>query len=180
MGVNTTQAAEVAARTGCSFVTLSTATQARALTDSYRSVAGPPSHGRSAVPRMGLGRFVIIAPTDDEALDIARRTYPKWHAHYHHLYHLHGTTPVLGNRPADFDQIKDGGRGIAGSPTTVARMLREQLSEAGANYFVGQFAFGDLSYGEVARTIELFAEKVMPELSGSFETEPTYKQERAV
>jgi alkanesulfonate monooxygenase SsuD/methylene tetrahydromethanopterin reductase-like flavin-dependent oxidoreductase (luciferase family) len=164
MGVASPQAAETAARTGCSFVCLSTAAQMRDMTDRYRAVAGDEVRGR----KMGLGRFVIVAETDDEALRIARRTYPKWHAHFHHLYRQHGKSAVHGDRPADFDQIKDGGRGIAGSPATVVRMLREQLAEAGANYFVGQFAFGDLSFGEAAASIELFAREVMPPLREFF------------
>jgi hypothetical protein len=38
------------------------------------------------------------------------------------------------------------------------------MEEAGTNYFVGQFAFGDLTSTEVLRTIELFAREVMPAL----------------
>jgi len=55
-------------------------------------------------------------------------------------------------------------RGIAGSPATVARMIRSQMQEAGTNYFVAQFAFGDLTLSEVLRTVELFAREVMPAL----------------
>ena len=64
----------------------------------------------------------------------------------------------------DFDQIKDGGRGIAGSPATVVRMIKSQMEEAGTDYFVAQFAFGDLTLSEVLRTVELFAREVMPAL----------------
>jgi hypothetical protein len=41
---------------------------------------------------------------------------------------------------------------------------RQQTAEAGADYFVGQFAFGDLPLAETARSIELFARDVMPAL----------------
>jgi alkanesulfonate monooxygenase SsuD/methylene tetrahydromethanopterin reductase-like flavin-dependent oxidoreductase (luciferase family) len=77
---------------------------------------------------------------------------------------MHGTSPAGGDRPPEFDQIRDGGRGIAGSPETVIRMIKSQMEEAGTNYFVGQFAFGDLTPGEVTRTIELFTREVMPAL----------------
>ena len=70
----------------------------------------------------------------------------------------------MGDRPPHFDQIKDGGRGIAGSPATVARVIKEQTQASGTNYFVGQFAFGDLTLAEVLRTIELFVRDVMPVL----------------
>jgi alkanesulfonate monooxygenase SsuD/methylene tetrahydromethanopterin reductase-like flavin-dependent oxidoreductase (luciferase family) len=105
-----------------------------------------------------------MGETDDEAQTIARRAYPLWHKHFHHLFHKHGTSPAGGDRPPQFDQIKDGGRGIAGSPATVTRMIRSQMEEAGTNYFVGQFAFGDLTLPEVLRTIDLFARDVMPAL----------------
>jgi hypothetical protein len=80
------------------------------------------------------------------------------------LFRLHGTSPAGGDRPPQFDQIRDGGRGIAGSPATVTRMVRSQMEEAGTNYFVGQFAFGNLTLTEVMRTVELFAREVMPAL----------------
>jgi hypothetical protein len=46
-------------------------------------------------------------------------------------------------------------------------MIRAQMAEAGANYFVAQFAFGDLTRDEVLRTVDLFAREVMPALAGS-------------
>lgn len=164
MGVANPDAAAIAARTGCNFVALSPAAQVRAMTDRYREVSGTANSAATSRAKLGLGRFVIVGETDEAALKIARRTYPKWHAHFHHLYHKHGRSAVLGDRPADFDQIKDGGRGIAGSPATVIRMLREQLTEAGANYFVGQFAFGDLTTEEVLNNVDLFVREVMPAL----------------
>jgi hypothetical protein len=44
-------------------------------------------------------------------------------------------------------------------------MIREQVSEAGANYFVGQFAFGDLETDLAKSSIELFAKHVAPTLN---------------
>jgi hypothetical protein len=73
----------------------------------------------------------------------------------------------MGDRPPHFDQIKDGGRGIAGSPATVVRMIKSQMAEAGTNYFVAQFAFGDLTLSEVLRTVDLFAREVMPVLNNA-------------
>jgi alkanesulfonate monooxygenase SsuD/methylene tetrahydromethanopterin reductase-like flavin-dependent oxidoreductase (luciferase family) len=164
MGVSSPSAAISAARRSYNFVSLSTSSQARLQTDAYRDAREHSGGATDEGQFMGLGRFVIVAPTDDEALAIARRVYPMWHAHFHHLYNAHGTTPVLGERPPDFDLIKDGGRGIAGSPETVARMIKEQSLAAGTNYFVGQFAFGDLGQAEALRSINLFATEVMPQV----------------
>jgi hypothetical protein len=44
-------------------------------------------------------------------------------------------------------------------------MIEEQMEEAGSNYFVAQFAFGDLTLPEVLRTVDLFTREVMPALS---------------
>ena len=158
-GVGTPDGGESAGRIGFNMVANAPTAQVRAITDRYRAAfAGTHS------PLLGLARFVIMGETDEEALAIARRAYPLWHKHFHHLFQLHGTSPAGGDRPPQFDQIKDGGRGIAGSPATVTRMIRSQMEEAGTNYFVGQFAFGDLTSTEVLRTIDLFAREVMPAL----------------
>src|SRR5262249_54454622 len=94
------------------------------------------------------------------------------HRHFHHLFRQHGTSPAGGDRPPHFDQIKDGGRGIAGSPATVMRMIKAQTEEAGANYFVAQFAFGDLTRAEALRTVDLFAREVMPRRARGCRTPP--------
>jgi alkanesulfonate monooxygenase SsuD/methylene tetrahydromethanopterin reductase-like flavin-dependent oxidoreductase (luciferase family) len=132
------------------------------MSDRYRAAAAP--HTTALI---GLARFVILGDSDEAALTIARRAYPLWHKHFHHLFRLHGTSPAFGDRPPHFDQIKDGGRGIAGSPATVIRMIRSQMEEAGTNYFVAQFAFGDLTLREVLATLELFTREVMPALQES-------------
>ena len=56
------------------------------------------------------------------------------------------------------------GQAIAGSPETVRAFLAEQIEQTGANYIVGQFCFGDLSFEEMLHSVELFAGKVMPAL----------------
>lgn len=164
-GVATLAGAEHAGKSGYNFVSLSTVEETRKLVEAYRASAR--AAGRDdAGPRMGLGRFIIVAPTDEEALAIARRTYPKWHANFHYLFAMHGRSPVFGQRAPEFDQIKDGGRGIAGSPASITRMLKEQLGTSGANYFAGQFAFGDLSTEELTLSVDLFVNEVMPHFKG--------------
>jgi alkanesulfonate monooxygenase SsuD/methylene tetrahydromethanopterin reductase-like flavin-dependent oxidoreductase (luciferase family) len=158
-GVGTPDGAEAAGRNGFNLVANALTAQIRAMIDRYRA-ASPPS----AAPLLGLARFVIMGETDEEALTVARRAYPLWHRHFHHLFRLHGTSPAFGDRPPHFDQIKDGGRGIAGSPATVTRMIKSQMEEASTNYFVAQFAFGDLTLPEVLRTVDLFTREVMPAL----------------
>jgi alkanesulfonate monooxygenase SsuD/methylene tetrahydromethanopterin reductase-like flavin-dependent oxidoreductase (luciferase family) len=159
-GAGTPDGGESAGRLGFNLVANALTPQIRTITDRYRA-AFTATH----TPLLGLARFVIMGETDEEALTIARRAYPLWHRHFHHLFRMHGTSPAGGDRPPQFDQIKDGGRGIAGSPANVTHMIKAQMEEAGTNYFVAQFAFGDLTLKEVLRTVDLFVHEVMPALS---------------
>jgi alkanesulfonate monooxygenase SsuD/methylene tetrahydromethanopterin reductase-like flavin-dependent oxidoreductase (luciferase family) len=184
VGVTSAEAAARAANAGSNMVCVATAPEVRGFIAAYRAHAGSRAAARGdntlsrAAARgdntgsgadgndetlLGLARFVIIAESDDEALDLARRLYPRWHRSFYYLFAKHGGGPEQ-ERASDFDQIKDGGRGIAGSPDSVIRMLRQQLSESGANYFVGQFAFGDIAQAQAERSVALFARHVMPEL----------------
>ena len=112
--------------------------------------------GDAALPKIGLGRFVVVADDDKAALRIARRAYPVWHRSFNHLFRLRGSSPTH-QRPSDFDGVIASGQGIAGSPDTVRTFLRSQLDTAGANYLIGQFAFGDISLDEALRSVDLFS-----------------------
>jgi alkanesulfonate monooxygenase SsuD/methylene tetrahydromethanopterin reductase-like flavin-dependent oxidoreductase (luciferase family) len=162
VGVERPDGAERAARAGSNAITAHPVSDAKLIYDSYRREFATAHPGES-LPRIGLARFIVIADTDDEALNLARRAYPVWQQSLTYLARKHNV-PTQNPRPPDFDSIRHGGRGIAGSSETVARELKAQLAEAGANYCVGQFAFGDLTLDEVLRTIDLFTREVMPAL----------------
>jgi alkanesulfonate monooxygenase SsuD/methylene tetrahydromethanopterin reductase-like flavin-dependent oxidoreductase (luciferase family) len=157
VGVESPEGAERAVKSGHNFITAHPVDAAHAIMDAARG-AGP-----SAAALMGLARFIVVAASDDEALQLARRAYPKWQQSLTHLPRVFGYA-TRNPRPAEFDAIRNGGRGIAGSPVMVAAELAAQLKESGANYCVGQFAFGDLSHAEALRSIELFGREVMPQL----------------
>ena len=142
---------------------LSTSADTRKLTDSYRA-AWKDAHGDKPLPKLGLGRFIVVGESDAAALALARRAYKVWHDSFHHLWRKHGTVPTQGERAREFDEIMDGGRGVAGTPATCIKMLRAQLAEAGVNYSVGQFVFGDMSLAEAFGSIDLFVREVMPAL----------------
>jgi len=166
LGVATPDSAERAGRNGSNVVSLSTAAETRLLTDRYRK-GWRKTNGEQAPPRLGLGRFIVVAESDDAALGIARRAYRKWHESFHHLWHVHGVKPTRGERAPNFDETTDGGRGIAGSPESVIKALSAQLVEAQANYCVGQFVFGDMSPDEAQTSVDLFVRHVMPALRQS-------------
>ncbi len=142
-------------------VTLSNTERAVQLSREYverAAAAGKPDL------RMAIGRLIVVADTDEEALRVGRRAYPIWHENFHFLYHAYGRSPVQGERPQSFDGMIADGRAIAGSPRTVLAALREQLDATAANYVLGQFTFGDIALGEATRSIELFRREVMPHL----------------
>jgi alkanesulfonate monooxygenase SsuD/methylene tetrahydromethanopterin reductase-like flavin-dependent oxidoreductase (luciferase family) len=159
VGVERPDGAERAAREGFNFISAHPVEDVRVLVETYRA-----NHSGAGATKLGLARFIVVAETDAEALALARRAYPRWHASLTHLARTHGSLPIY-QRPAEFDATTGGGRGIAGSPATVAAELSEQLARSGANYCVGQFAFGDLTQEEVLRSVSLFASEVMPRIT---------------
>ena len=173
-GVHAPESAERAARRNLNVVSLDPPNETRLSIERYRAV-WPQVHARAAAfPKLGLGRFIVVAPSDAAALALARRAYLVWHASFTHLFRRHGR-PQSHPRPATFDLLVERGQGVAGAPATVAQFLASQLAETGCNYVVGQFAFGDLTREESLQSIGLFAREVMPLLrakaaAGAMET----------
>jgi alkanesulfonate monooxygenase SsuD/methylene tetrahydromethanopterin reductase-like flavin-dependent oxidoreductase (luciferase family) len=163
-GVHSVESAERAARRGFRVVSLDSAEETSRFTDCYRRVWHELWGAGRALPKMGIGRFIVVADSDEAALSIARRAYPIWHRSFYHLFRLYGGGPAH-PRPPEFDALAASGQGVAGSPETVRRFLGSQLELSGANYLVGQFAFGDLTLAESLRSVELFTRHVMPAIS---------------
>jgi alkanesulfonate monooxygenase SsuD/methylene tetrahydromethanopterin reductase-like flavin-dependent oxidoreductase (luciferase family) len=161
-GVHAPDSAERAARDGLSTVSLDPPAETRTCTERYRATWEALRPG-APLPRLGLGRFVVVASSDEEALRLARRAYARWHASFTHLFRMYGRAQIH-PRCAEFDGLMASGQGIAGSPATVTALLVAQLRETGCNYLVGQFAFGDLRLDETLRSVALFATEVMPAL----------------
>lgn len=164
MGVNSPESADYAARHGMNIIGLLPPAEMRLRIARFRSAWRGLNEAAAPVPKAGLSFFVVVADTDAAAQDIAARAYKRWHASFHYLYHLHGRSPVWGERAPEFAQVEAEGRGIAGSPATVLDFLRPRAAEAGIDYLVCQFVFGDMAFAEASRSIELFAEHVMPAL----------------
>lgn len=161
-GVHTVESAERAARNGWATINLDMDYEAQECNIAFRRSWAQEQAGKP-LPLMGLGRFVVVAATDEEALAIARRAYPHWHTGFTHLFRILGRM-MSHPRPDTWDKLNGQGKGIAGSPATVAKFLRQQLTTAHCNYCVAQIAFGDQSLAEMTQSINLFASDVMPAL----------------
>jgi alkanesulfonate monooxygenase SsuD/methylene tetrahydromethanopterin reductase-like flavin-dependent oxidoreductase (luciferase family) len=159
-GLHSPSSAERVARQALNVICLDPTEASAAAIARYRA-AWREAHGERPEPKIGIGRFVVVAETDAEALALARRAYPQWFASFDHLNRRHGRVAVH-QRPAEWDALAGLEQGIAGSPRTVADFVASQMRGTGANYFVGQLAFGDLSFGEAKDSIERFIAQVMP------------------
>ena len=159
-GVGTPENTERPARAGMNIVTNQPAHVARKLMQHYWSL----HPGNVAGSKTGMARHIVVADTDEAALAIARRGYRLWYASFMKLWLEHGSRPVGVVYPAEFDGEGADGRMICGSPASVRDQLQAQIDELGANYVACRFAFGDLTFEEERRSVELFASEVMPHL----------------
>jgi len=164
-GVVNPDSAERAAKAGMNFISNSTAAMVKAkvarYTGAYRAKPGVPP------PKFGMNRYMVLAETEEKALEIGRRAYRRWWQSFMALWLKHNTAPTNVSYPPEIDgQIADG-RAIATTPAKALELLRAQFSESGANYLVCRFAFGDLSLSESTRSLELFQRHVMPGLRES-------------
>jgi len=161
-GVHSPEAAERAALRGMNVVGLDTVAELKPAFARFRAV-WKEARGDAPLPRMGLGRFIVVGKNANEARSLARRAYRSWHESFTYLSSRMGFGHRH-SRPPEFDAIAEDGRAFAGTSEETAEYVRRQLAESGANYFVGQFAFGNLSLEETLRSIGLFANEVMPML----------------
>ena len=161
MGIHTTENSVHAATHGMNVLGLRTPGDMRPLYEVYR-VCWAQSHAGKPPGKAGLGLFVVVGETDAAAMQLARRAYKVWHGSFHYLYHLHGRSPVLGERPDDFQAVVDEMRGVAGSPATVRDAIRACVDECGCDYVTCQMVFGDMSKAEALHSIDLFGAEVMP------------------
>ena len=160
-GVVNPDSAERAARAGMNFISNSTVAAIRAKIGRYIATERPSG---CAALRFGMTRYLVLAESEAEALEIGRRAYRVWHNSFHSLWRKHGMAPLNVNYPPEIDgQIADG-RAVTGTPDKVRDILKAQLAESGANYMVCRFAFGDLTLAESLRSVELFTRHVMPAL----------------
>jgi hypothetical protein len=71
-------------------------------------------------------------------------------------------SPLDGVLPEDFLDWHNAGAGFAGSPAKAREYIKAQVEEASINYFCADLAFGDISFEEASRTVELFEREIIP------------------
>ena len=158
-GVTKPESAYWAALEGAHIVTLSAPGMARSIIDRYREEWD--KFGRSKPPIMGIARHIVLAETDAVAISAAERAYAPWLKHMELLWTMHGMQLPLG-LPKDIGPLLQVGAAFAGTAAQFAKFVDEQRQATGANYFVCDVAFGDLSLKEAMRTVDLLARDVIP------------------
>jgi alkanesulfonate monooxygenase SsuD/methylene tetrahydromethanopterin reductase-like flavin-dependent oxidoreductase (luciferase family) len=161
-GAHAPDSAARAARKSLNIINLDSTDQIRQTVASYRKT-WREAQGDAPLPKIGLGRFIVVGETDAAAMKLAARAYRPWFDSFIHLSRLRGRKQTH-PRPEEFQPLMARGQGIAGSPATVRDLLAAQIEETGCNYVVGQFAFGDMTLAESLHSIGLFADEAMPAL----------------
>ena len=124
----------------------------------YRAAWKALGTSEADMPLIGLSRHIVVGDTDKEAQSAAKRAFALWYDALIHLWRAHGVGLPRQMIPAEFEPALDGGYIIAGSPATVRERLKRDNDVAGINYCLCRLAFGDLSFEESKRSVELFSQ----------------------
>ena len=163
-GANSLESADRLAEQGLNVVVGMNAKGVGAFAARYRAAWTALGHDEASLPLIGLSRHIVVGDTDREAQAAAKRAYALWYDALIHLWRAHGVGLPRQMIPAEFEGALDGGYIVAGSAATVRDRLRRDNDVAGINYCLCRLAFGDLSFEESRRSVELFARDVMPAL----------------
>ena len=161
-GLGHAAGAEWAATNKVHVITNSTCEASAPLFDRYRDV-WHRKHGGTPTTKLGMSRHIVVAPSDAEALALARPNYAVWYANLTKLWRDFGAVPFRFAR--DFDEARQRGVAIAGTPALVRAEIERQVAASRCTYFVCRLMFGHMSEAEAAASIDLFTGEVMPHLA---------------
>ncbi|KAA9132129.1 LLM class flavin-dependent oxidoreductase [Microbacterium caowuchunii] len=116
--------------------------------------------------RFGILRHVFVAEDDGRARAVAREALATHYESFSHLWRQAGD-PRYGATP-DLDDLIDRHLIFVGSAASVADQVAHAVRTAEVNYLAGAFAWGSLSEEQSRRSLELFADVVMPAARAAF------------
>jgi alkanesulfonate monooxygenase SsuD/methylene tetrahydromethanopterin reductase-like flavin-dependent oxidoreductase (luciferase family) len=161
-GMGHAAGAEWAATNRVNVITNSPVDQSKELFNRYRDI-WQRKHGGPLTTRMGMSRHVVVAASDAEAEALARPNYAVWYGNLTKLWRDFGAIPFRFAR--DFDEARQRGVAIAGTPARVREEIERQAAASGCNYFVCRMMFGEMPEAAAAASVDLFAAEVMPHLA---------------
>jgi alkanesulfonate monooxygenase SsuD/methylene tetrahydromethanopterin reductase-like flavin-dependent oxidoreductase (luciferase family) len=153
-----------AAEHGVNLLTNRFASDARVLHDRYVQEWALAKKDPADFPFFGTSKHIVVADTDEEAIAICRSGHARWIYHNTLLFkqrnvQRHSATVE------DFDGALASGIVFAGSPTTVRDGLAKFIEESGINYLACRLAFGDVTFEQSKRSLDLLTSKVFPDLA---------------
>jgi alkanesulfonate monooxygenase SsuD/methylene tetrahydromethanopterin reductase-like flavin-dependent oxidoreductase (luciferase family) len=160
-GLGHAAGADWAATNRVNVITNSPSEASRPLFERYRET-WQRKHGDAPLPRLGMSRHVVVAPTEAAAEALARPAYAAWYVNLTKLWRDYGAVPFRFAR--DFDEARQRGVAIAGTPTRVREEIERQVAASGCTYFACRLMFGEMSETGAAASIDLFAAEVKPHL----------------
>ena len=139
------------------------ASETAALTRIYRDAWAEAGHERP--PTIATHYHVVVAEERDEARRIAEAALVEHVRLNHESRSLARLEVGAAPSPLPIEQLVDQGRLIAGDPDDCTRLLQLVGAEVGTTETHCLFQFGNIRFETAQRSLELFAEKVMPRLS---------------
>ena len=97
---------------------------------------------------------------------IAERAYRPWLKHMELLWVQNGTKLPLG-LPPEIGPVLAARAAFAGTASEFKNFLDDQIRSTGANYFVCDVAFGDLTADESMQTVKLLGEEMIPQFGNT-------------
>jgi alkanesulfonate monooxygenase SsuD/methylene tetrahydromethanopterin reductase-like flavin-dependent oxidoreductase (luciferase family) len=167
LGSSRPDSAAFAAGRAFNVVTNGRAAAVTELTRRYRTEWKALGKPEADMPFVGMSRHIMVAPSDGEAIEIARPGYECWFKSLMHLWRLWGQLPPAISYPESFEEARAAGFVIAGSPATVRATVTAQAREAEINYFLCRMAYGEIPLNHCLRSTELFAAEVLPAFAGN-------------
>ena len=160
-----------AGENGLNFATLGAVEQADGCIKAYQ--AGLAKRGGPLIPNpafgggtaIGVVRHLVIAESDDEAVEIAQPAYNHWYGSLTKLERNNVQGPKIAT--SMFADVRDAvakGPVVVGTPETVRAELERQIGILDINYLILGFYFGTLSLEQAQRSLNLFTEEIMPHL----------------
>jgi alkanesulfonate monooxygenase SsuD/methylene tetrahydromethanopterin reductase-like flavin-dependent oxidoreductase (luciferase family) len=162
-GISRPERAAWAAEHEVNVVALLPAPMVEPITDAYRQEWEALGRAADDLPFLGVSRLVVVAESEDQAMATARRAYRPWFTNLNHLWRKYGVpSPLDGVLPEDFVDWHNAGAGFAGTPAQARDYIAAQAQDGGTNYFCADLAFGDITFEEASRTVDLFEREIIP------------------
>ncbi|MGD0701119.1 MAG: LLM class flavin-dependent oxidoreductase [Trebonia sp.] len=158
----TLERARWCARLAMPMMALVPSVRVRPLTDAYKAEWAALGRDPASRPPLGISRQIVIADTNERAMEIANRAFAPFRHSISCLWHEFGVPmpPVLSHDT--YEEIAATGHVYAGDPAGARAWAAKHTETAGVDYVSLEFCFGDMTAAEALRSAELFATEVIP------------------